>query len=332
MAVNLDVFHPFDAGAGSSVTELQWRNMARYWLSTGIIRGALNQHEVFADATGMQVKVRTGHCWIQGHYGEQTAERTLAIATAHASLARKDRVIIRADFVNNRIELDVKTGTAAASPVEPSLTQSTSVWEISLAIVNVPAANTNIAASQVVNDRTQYTSNTNSPGSLITETVLTVATASVTFSSIPQHFRHLQLISRASTTAAAGTALMARFNGDATGPYDLQYMEAGGTVVASGRVTALTAIDVSRLSPTDPNIAASGDCLIVDYSSSAHHKMVVVKNGFFQASAGGIHFWAAAGIWFGPSSAGKAAITSITLFAGTGNLAAGTKLSLHGLN
>lgn len=332
MPTSLDVYYPFDSGPGANVTELQWRNMMRYVLSTGIIRGALNQHEVFADSTGMQVKVRTGHCWIQGHYGEQTAEKTLAIAAAHATLPRKDRVVLRGDFVDNVIELDVLTGTAASSPVAPLLTQSSSVWEISLAIVDVPATDTSIGSTQVVNDRIQFTSNTNSPGALIAEIALTAAAASISFTNIPQNFRHLQLISRASTTAAAGTPLLARFNDDATGFYDLQYVQGDGTSVTGERFGSLTAIDVSRLNPADVNVAAVGDCLIADYTNNTQHKQTVVRSSFFEAAGGGIHYWSAGGIWFGPANAGRAAITKITLFAGTGNLATNTRISLHGIN
>ncbi|MES2405559.1 MAG: hypothetical protein V4567_14660, partial [Pseudomonadota bacterium] len=46
---------------------------------------------------------------------------------------RIDRVVLRADFVNNNIVLDVLQGTPAVSPAAPALTQNTSIWEISLA-------------------------------------------------------------------------------------------------------------------------------------------------------------------------------------------------------
>jgi hypothetical protein len=153
MATNLDVFLPFDAGAGANVTEDDWRDMARHWLPTGVIRGELNDMNTFGDSTGMQVKTNTGRAWIRGHYGENTTQKTLAIAAAHATLARIDRVILRADFTNNRLELDVLTGTAAGSPSAPALTQSSAVWEISLAQVSVPAADTSIDAGQVTSER-----------------------------------------------------------------------------------------------------------------------------------------------------------------------------------
>lgn len=150
MASTLASYAPFDSGAGSNVTEAMWRNfMKNNQGGSGVYRGVLNDFTVFADSTGMQVKVQSGECWIQGHWGQNTSNTTLAIATAHATLARKDLVVLRAHFTNNYIELDVKTGTAAASPAVPTLTQNTTIWETSLAIVDIPAADGSIDAGQV---------------------------------------------------------------------------------------------------------------------------------------------------------------------------------------
>lgn len=150
MATTLETYAPFDSGAGANVTEDTWRKfMKRNQGGSGVYRGVLNGFTVFADTTGMQVKVQSGECWIEGHWGTNTSTVTLPIATAHATLARKDRVILRAHFANNRIELDVLTGTASGSPAVPSLTQNTTMWETSLAVVDVPATDTTIDSSQV---------------------------------------------------------------------------------------------------------------------------------------------------------------------------------------
>jgi hypothetical protein len=150
LAITLETYAPFDSGAGSNVTEDTWRKFMKYNQGgSGVMRGILNSFNVYADNTGMQVKVQSGECWIQGHWGTKTTETPLSIVAAHATLARKDRVVLRADFTNDRIELDVLTGTAAASPSVPSLTQNTSKWETSLAVVTVPAADTSIDSTQV---------------------------------------------------------------------------------------------------------------------------------------------------------------------------------------
>lgn len=149
MATTLDVFMPYDSGPGASVTEDGWRQMAQFWRGDGVIRGELNQFAVFGDSTGMQVKAPSGRCWIRGHYGHKTTQTALPIAAAHATLGRRDLVILRNDFVNNRIELDILTGTAASTPTYPTLTQNTSIWEIQVGLVVVDAAVSTIAAGKV---------------------------------------------------------------------------------------------------------------------------------------------------------------------------------------
>lgn len=149
MATSLDTYMPYDAGPGSNVTEDGWRQFARHFRGDGVIRNIGGLFAPFGDSTGMQVKVPTGECWIRGQWGTSTSQKTMPIATAHATLQRLDLVILRNDFVNNRIEIDVLTGTAG-SGLYPSLTQNTSKWEIQLAKVVVDAAVATIAAGKVI--------------------------------------------------------------------------------------------------------------------------------------------------------------------------------------
>lgn len=154
MATGLNNYAPYDSGLGSVATEDTWRKMMRHAVSSGVLHNEGNGMSVYADSTGMQVKVRTGEVWIRSQWGENTTEKILPIAAAHATLARIDKVICRNHFVNNVMELDVLTGTPAGSPVAPSITQNTSMWEISLGHVSVPAADTGIDAGQVTDYRT----------------------------------------------------------------------------------------------------------------------------------------------------------------------------------
>lgn len=150
MATTLEAYAPFATGAGANVSEDTWRKfMALNQGGSGVMRGVLSDFTVIADSTGMQVKVQAGECWIRGHWGTTTTTTTLPIAANPSGNPRKDRVVLRADFLDDRIELDVLTGTPAASPTAPALTQNTSKWETSLAYVNVPAGDTTIDSSQV---------------------------------------------------------------------------------------------------------------------------------------------------------------------------------------
>jgi hypothetical protein len=153
VAITLDTYAPYDSGPGSNVTEDGWRRFARHFRGDGVIRAVGSEFAPFGDSTGMQVKVGTGECWIRGQWGEYTTQRTLPIAAAHATLIRYDRVVLRNDFINNRIEADIKTGTAGAGAVV-ALTQNSSVWEIHLGTVQVDAAVVTIAAAKVTANQT----------------------------------------------------------------------------------------------------------------------------------------------------------------------------------
>lgn len=154
-AVNFDTYAPFDAGAGSNVMEDVWRKMMKQVTRgrSGVLKGEGLDCLVFGDSSGLQVKVSTGEVWMRGHWGEVTSTKTLTITTAHATLSRIDRVVARVDFSANTIALDVLAGTAASTPTAPAVTQNSSMWEVSLATVSVPATDTNISSNQVTDAR-----------------------------------------------------------------------------------------------------------------------------------------------------------------------------------
>lgn len=129
--------------------------MARLWLGDGVVDGYANELLVFADNTGLQVKVSTGAAWEQGAYYENDAIKTLTITAPHATNPRIDRVVLELDWVANTITAKVIPGTAAVSPTAPPLTQTLgTLWQISLAQVAVAALPTSsIVAGNVTDER-----------------------------------------------------------------------------------------------------------------------------------------------------------------------------------
>lgn len=149
-----ETYFPFDAGAGANVLETQWREMARYWRTTGVLANYLDELEIFADSTGMLVKLKAGEAWVDGFKYKNDAEMVIAITSAHPTYGRIDRVILRLDVANNIISAAVLDGTPSAAPVAPTLTQNqTGIWEISLAQITVAAGSITIAAGNVADKR-----------------------------------------------------------------------------------------------------------------------------------------------------------------------------------
>lgn len=146
--------YPFDS---INTTEAQYSQLFRRLNTTGI-SGTIgdNQLQVFADSTGMNVKVRSGYAMVRGHFYKSDAQETLTIGAA-ASNPRNDLIVLRLDPTTaNSIVLAVKAGTAAASPVDPALTQTDEdVFEFPIARVTVAANATTISAANVT-DLRQY--------------------------------------------------------------------------------------------------------------------------------------------------------------------------------
>lgn len=148
MASTLDSYGPFD---NSPQYEDFWRDMMKHMLgsASGVVRGFGSDFNAFGDSSGMQVKVSAGECWVRGHYGKSTSTKTLPIASNSSGSTRIDRVVLRADFTNNRIEVDVVQGTTSA----PGLTTNSSMWETSLALVSVANGAVTISAGNVTDTR-----------------------------------------------------------------------------------------------------------------------------------------------------------------------------------
>jgi hypothetical protein len=177
-------YFPFDSGSGANVTESQWSLMAKNWMNTGVIKGALNELLIYADSTGMQVKVKSGQAWMQGHFFQSDAEETLSISNADSTNPRIDRVIVRVDWTANTIQLAVLSGTPAASPSAPNLTQNGSRWEISLAQVYVGANVSTIATGNITDERDFTENKISTDSTTITRSTNFVGTQKILFSNL----------------------------------------------------------------------------------------------------------------------------------------------------
>lgn len=150
---DLDDYGPYD---GQSKAEDFWRDFFRHLTGSGVIDGVGSEFAVTERGAGanMSVDVAAGECFVRGQWGESTSTKNLPISSADPTNPRIDRVVLRNHFGNNKITLEVLEGTPAGSPAAPALTQSAAMWEISLAQISVPAADTSIANAQITDQRT----------------------------------------------------------------------------------------------------------------------------------------------------------------------------------
>lgn len=101
--------------------------------------------------TALNVIVKSGAAVVGGRIYENTADNTITIATADATNPRLDRIIIRfsLDSSTQTGQIVALTGTPAATPSLPSLTQNSTTYEVSLAYVWVAATATTIANTDI---------------------------------------------------------------------------------------------------------------------------------------------------------------------------------------
>lgn len=156
----------------------------------------------------------------------------------------------------------------------------------------------------------------------IAETVLSASAASITFSDIPQTYRHLQIVVQGvSDGTGAIHSLNLRFNGDTAANYEWQYVDGAATALNGNRSTAASAIDAGLVDgPSATNPGSSSDISIANYRGTTFRKSVTSR-----AMSAEPRLRTGGGIWNS-----TAAITSVTLLPSTGSFIAGTVATLYG--
>lgn len=151
MATAMDLYEPFDAGPGSNVTEDGWRAMMRRGNIAGVVRGVTSEMALFADSSGMQVKVSLGEVVIEGYWGQVTSTKILPIGNNASGSTRYDLIVARANWASNVVELDVIQGVGGAGI--PGVTRDSTKWEIPIGVAVVDNGAATIAANKISDAR-----------------------------------------------------------------------------------------------------------------------------------------------------------------------------------
>lgn len=158
----------------------------------------------------------------------------------------------------------------------------------------------------------------------------TGASGIVTFSSIPQDFKHLQLRWVAKTTGS-GSGIEIRFNNDATSGRYARHLVRGDNATVEG----LTSSSQSRItltgalaSSTVTGSYAVGTADILDYSSEQKEKTLLALYGRTETGAtpNGDYVALGGGLYMQTTS-----ITSITIESNGNPYATATRFSLYGM-
>lgn len=162
------------------------------------------------------------------------------------------------------------------------------------------------------------------------DTTLSVDATSVDITSIPATFAHLRLVIYArSDVGATFTNLYVRFNGDTGANYDYETLTANAASVAAAEGIGQTVCQVGYM-PANTAVANSfGACEVVipAYTNASGHRSLTATSHVRHTNAsGGVRLDTSVGDWRG------AAINQITVLGPSGNLKAGTRVTLYGMS
>ena len=146
-------------------------------------------------------------------------------------------------------------------------------------------------------------------------------TTSVTFSSIPSTYTHLQLRMVANKVTPTDFCNI-RFNGDTATNYNTHFLTGNGSSATSQFNGTLSGI-YSVVAVTNSNIFGAAITDVLDYANVNKFKTTRELNGFDTNGAGEMRL--ISGLW-----RNTAAINSITVYSAT-NFNTGTSIALYGV-
>jgi hypothetical protein len=151
------------------------------------------------------------------------------------------------------------------------------------------------------------------------------AASSISFSSIPSTYQHLQLrMNWGFTDTANNTWLNAQFNGDTGSSYSYHAIRANGSTVSTSAGTSSTKVSFGADDNGDASIWAVSVTDILDYKDTNKYKTTRSLAGQDRNGAGAINFWS--GNWRSTS-----AISSILIATDSSTFRAGSKFALYGI-
>jgi aspartyl aminopeptidase len=154
----------------------------------------------------------------------------------------------------------------------------------------------------------------------IATTTLGSSTATITFSSIPSTYTHLQL--RMSGISNAANRICIAYNSDTTtSNYNSHYIEGNGSTAYAGNVTGVAGNTYYTQSSTQP---FSSIVDILDYANTNKYKVQRALSGNDTNGGGTISMYSS--LWLNTN-----AITSLTITVTTTTFAANSSFALYGI-
>lgn len=147
---------------GGQIGGLIWADTINDYMTTngiGVVPGYLSDLACSSAGINMNVTVAAGMAVLKdGITYLFESSQSVTMDTADGTNPRIDRIVLRlvreGQAQEGKVTLEKVTGSPAASPTAPAITQSSSTWDLSLCQVRVNAGVSSIAADKVTDERT----------------------------------------------------------------------------------------------------------------------------------------------------------------------------------
>ena len=155
--------------------------------------------------------------------------------------------------------------------------------------------------------------------SIATVTAGVGGSTTITFSSIPQTYKHLQIRSIARNITGGGsedTQAAMRFNGDSNANYTYHLIGGNGTAISTAGGVSQTSATASFVagSSTTASCFSVGVCDILDYTNTNKYKVVRLLGGDdYNNANGNVYLWS--NLWLSTSAITQIVITNSNNYA-----------------
>ncbi len=215
------------------------------------------------------------------------------------------------------------TGTGASSPITVSGLTTGTAYTFTVTATNANGTSNASAASNSVTPA--------SPSSFESIATTTLSGGSVTFSSIPSTYKHLQirLTGRYSAASSSASAYALQINGDTGANYAFHSLDGDGVGANANATTSFSGYMLLSYMPRNnalTNTYGAGIVDIIDYASTNKNKTIRSFGGVSLNGGSGEMVQLASGLWSSTS-----AINSISIVAYGNNWDGNTSVALYGI-
>lgn len=126
-----------------------WARHLKKYFTNGIFNNELN----VVSNNDMTITIKEGDANIEGYRYTNTGDLVKTIDNADGTLNRIDNVVIRLDLTNRLISAQIIKGTFADKPVAPELVRTSTIYDLRIAKISIPAGTTTITQDLITDTR-----------------------------------------------------------------------------------------------------------------------------------------------------------------------------------